>query len=167
VNPVGRLREQGREVAVLAAHIRELCGDDDLAFADTLDGETDAIRAASAVVRLIGALETMEDAAKTLSSRYAARAKDFSDRASRARAGLLQFMGDIGERSLALPEGTVSVKAGLRKVVGEPDVADLDERFVRVKREVDRAAIKGALERGEAVPGCELSNAAPVVQIRK
>jgi hypothetical protein len=167
LSAVAQLRQQGREIASLAAQIRELCGDDDIAFADTLDGETDAIRAASSVVRLVAAMEAMEEAAKGLANRYAARAKDFSDRAARARSALMQFMGDIGEKSLVLTEGTVSVKAGSRKLVGEPDVASLPDRFVRIKREPDRAAIKSALEHGETVPGCELSNATPVLQIRK
>jgi phage host-nuclease inhibitor protein Gam len=167
MNAIAQLREQGREISALAQQIRELCGDDDIAFVDTLDGETDAIRAASAVLRFIGAMEAMEEAAKGLANRYAARAKDFSDRAARARSAMLQFMSDIGEKSLLLSEGTVTVKAGVRKLVGEPDVASLPDRFVRVKREVDRAAIKSALEHGESVPGCELSNATPVLQIRK
>lgn len=167
MSAVAQLRQQSREIAALAHQIRELCGDDDLAFADTLDGETDAIRAASAVVRTIAAMEAMEEAAKGLSNRYGARAKDFADRAGRARSALLQFMGEIGEKSLILPEGTVTVKAGTRKVVGDPDPREMPPQFVRIKHELDRAAVKSALERGETVPGCELSNATPALQIRK
>lgn len=168
MNAIVELRERGREIAGLAAHIRELCGDDDLAFVDTLDGETDAVRAASAVVRLVAAMEAMEGAAKGLADRYRARAQDFASRSERARNALLSFMGDIGEKTLVLPEGTVSVKAGgALKLLGESEVAALPDRFVKVKREPDRAAIKAALEAGEAVDGFSLSNPMPSLQIRK
>lgn len=162
------LREKGREVAELAASIRELCGDDDVAFVDTLDGETSAIEAARAVVRMIAAMEAMEGAAKALAARYAARAHDFASRQERARNALLHFMGEIGEKTLVLPEGTVSVKAsGAAKVVGEADPATLPKCFVRMKLELDKAQIKRALEQGETVEGFALSNAGPSLQIRK
>lgn len=168
MNAIAELREQGREIAALAAHIRDLCGDDDLAFADTLDGETDAVRAASAVVRMIAALEAMQEAAKGLANRYQARAQDFASRAERARNSLLQFMGDIGEKTLILPEGTVTVKAsGSVRILGEADPATLPAHLVRTKLELDKTQIKRALEAGEVVPGFSLSNAAPSLQIRK
>jgi hypothetical protein len=168
MNALAELRERGREIAGLAHQIRELCGDDDIAFIDTLDGETDAVRAASAVVRMIGAQEAMETAARTLANRYAARASDFSSRAERARMALLGFMQEIGERSLVLPEGTITAKAsGSRKLLGDCPADELPERFVKVKREPDRATIKAALEAGEVVDGFSLSNAQPSLQIRK
>lgn len=168
MNAIADLREQGHEVSALAARIRDLCGDDDLAFADTLDGETDAIRAASNVVRLIAAMETLEGAAKALSDRYKARAQDFASRAERARNALLHFMGDIGEKTLILPEATVTVKAaGACKLLGDADPASLPPQYVRTKLELDKAQIKRAIEAGEDVPGFSLSNAAPSLQIRK
>lgn len=168
MSALAELREQGREIATLAASIRELCGDDDLAFVDTLDGETSAVEAARAVVRMIAAMEAMEGAAKALRDRYAARAQDFTSRQERARNALLQFMGDLGEKTLVLPEGTVSVKAsGALKLLGDGDPNTLPKCFVRMKLELDRAQIKRALEQGEAVEGFSLSNAQPSLQIRK
>lgn len=161
-----QLRERGREIGDLARQIRELCGDDDLAFADTLDGETDALRAASTAVRTIVAMETMAEAAGALADRYKARSSDFTERGKRARAALVQFLSDIGEKKLVLPEATLTVAAGRMSVVGEPNVDDLPEELVRVKREADRTAIRIALQAGHAVPGCSLSNAPPVLQLR-
>lgn len=160
------VRQAGREIAALAYQIRELCGDDDLAFVDTLDGETDAIQAARGAVRMVQAMEALAEASDALSDRYKARAKDFSDRAGRARSALLQFMGEIGETKLVLPEATVSVGKGRPHLVGEPDVEALPEEFVRVKREPNRSAISEALKAGREVPGCALSNAAPVLSLR-
>lgn len=155
------------QIAELAASIRELCGDDDLAFADTLDGETDVIQAARATVRMIAAAETMEQAAKALAERYGARAKDFADRGTRARAALGHFMSEIAAPKLTLPEATVTLVGGdNRSVTGTPDVDTLPADLVRVKREPDRTAIKATLQAGREVPGCTLTNGAPRLQIR-
>jgi hypothetical protein len=166
VNVIAELREQGREIAELAHSIRELCGDDDLAFVDTLDGATDAVGAAREVIRFIAAMEALEGAAKALRDRYAARAQDFASRQERARNALVQFMGDLGEKSMLLPEGTITRKAGTVKVVGEGDVNTLPAEFVRTKLEIDKAAVKRALEQGAEVPGFSLSNGCETLQIR-
>lgn len=160
------LRERGREIAPLAQAIRELAGDDDLAFVDTLDGCTDAVQAASQAVRMVAAMETLETAAKALASRYSARAGDFADRAQRARDALAHFMTEIGEKRLTLPEGTVSLAAGQPSLTGDADPETLPADYVRITKAPDRALIKRALQDGFEVPGYALSNARPRLQIR-
>jgi hypothetical protein len=163
---IQELRHQGREIAALAAHIRELVGDDDLAFIDTLEGATDAVEAASGTLRTIAAMDAMSAAAAALARRYAARAKDFSDRGDRGRNAFAQFLADIGETKLVLPEGTVSLTKGRASLVGDADPESLPDDLVRVKREPNRSAIKAALEAGRTVEGFSLSNSAPGLQIR-
>lgn len=161
------LRQKGREIAGLAQAIRELAGDDDLAFIDTLDGECDALRAASQAVRMVGAMEALETAAKALADRYRARAGDFAGRADRARDAIAHFMGEIGEKTLVLPEATLSLAAaGAPALVGEPDVATLPLDLTIVTRKPDRAAIKAVLLAGGSVEGCSLSNGRPSLRIR-
>lgn len=160
------LHDRGREIAPLAQAIRELAGDDDLAFMDTLDGETDAIKAASQAVRMVAAMETLEEAAKALASRYSARAGDFAERAQRCRDAIAHFMGEIGEKKLTLPEGTVTLASGTPALAGEADVDALAPEFVRVTKAPDRVAIKKAIQEGREVPGFALSNARPRLQIR-
>lgn len=160
------LRDCGREIAPLAAAIRELCGDDDLAFADTLEGETNAIKAASQAVRMVAAMETLEEGAKALAQRYSARAGDFAARASRARDALAHFMGEIGEKRLTLPEATITLAAGSPSLAGDCDADLLPDQFVRITRQPDRAKIKAALTEGHDVPGYALTNARPKLQIR-
>lgn len=153
----------------LARQIRDLVGDDDVAFIDTLDGECGAVDAVRSVLRFIASAEQMETACKALRDRYGARAQDFASRQERARNALVQFMGEIGEKSMTLPEGTITRKAGTVKVVGEADPNQMPPEFVRIKTEVtlDKTAIKRALEQGVEVPGFELSNGCETVQIRK
>lgn len=152
----------------LAQQLRDLCGDDDIAFVDTLEGETGAVETARSTLRAIAAWGVMQDAAKALSQRYAARAADFGARIDRGRNALVQFMGEIGEKSMTLPEGTITRKAGGVKVVGEGDPETMPTEFVRTKttRELDKTAIKRALEQGTDVPGFALSNGCETLQIR-
>lgn len=160
------LRSRGRELADLAASIRELCGDDDLAFIDTLDGETDAIQGVRTAVRMIAAMESLETAAKALATRYGARAGDFADRGQRARDAIAHFMAEIGEKRLTLPEGTVTLAQGQPSLTGDPDVETLAPDYVRITKAPDRALIKKALQDGFEVPGYALTNARPRLQIR-
>lgn len=154
------------QIVALAAAIREMAGDDDLAFVDTLDGETDTIKAAREAVRSIAAMEALSEAAAALSDRYRARSKDFSDRADRLRAALAHFMTEIAAPKLVLPEATIFMSNGARHLVGDPDVSLLPDQFVRTTRAPDRPAIKKALELGQELPGCSLSNAPPKLTIR-
>lgn len=153
----------------LARQLREMCGDDDLAFLDTLDGCSNAVEAVRSTLRAIAAWEALESSAKALADRYRARSQDFAARQDRARNALVQFMGDTGEKSMVLPEGTITRKAGTVKVVGEGDPETMAPEFVRTKttRELDKVAIKRALEQGAEVPGFALSNGCETLQIRK
>lgn len=166
MNAIHDLRDP--HVIELARQVRELVGDDDIAFIDTLDGASDAVDAVRSVLRFIAATEALEGAAKALRDRYAARAQDFASRQERARNALVQFMGEIGEKSMVLPEGTITRKAGSVKVVGEGDPETMAAEFVRTKttREIDKAAVKRALEQGIDVPGFSLSNGAETLSLR-
>lgn len=166
MDALAELRNVSPHTAALVTAIREACGDDDAAFTDTLDGETSVIDAARSAVRFIAESEAQEEAAKSLAQRYAERAKVFADRVSRTRDALANFLAEIGEKRLSLPEATISLGAGSPSLIGEPDPSTLPDHLVRVKREPDRAAIKQALVDGHAVPGCSLSNAKPKLSIR-
>lgn len=156
-------------LAELARTIRELSGDDDLAFVDTLDGCSNAVDACRSTLRMIVTLQELQKTAKALSQRYSAREKDFASREERLRNALVQFMGEIGEKTMVLPEGTITRKAGGVKVVGEGDPATMPAEFVRTKttREIDKTAIANALKQGVDVPGFYLSNGTETLAVRK
>jgi hypothetical protein len=166
MDTLAELRAVSPHTAALAAAIREACGDDDAAFVDTLDGSSTVIDAARAAIRFIAEAEANEAAVKALAQRYSERAKVFSDRVARTRDAIANFMAEIGEKKLALPEATLSLSNGTPSLVGDPDPALLPDSMVRVKREPDRTAIKAALLEGQLVQGCSLSNAAPKLTIR-
>jgi len=153
----------------LAQQLRELVGDDDVAFVDMLDGESNVVETVRAALRMEAACEANEAACKALAQRYGARAHDFAGRRERLRNAIVQFMGETGEKSMTLPEGTITRKAGAPKVVGDADPNTLPPEFVRIKTDIslDRTAIKRALEQGADVPGFSLSNGCETLQIRK
>jgi len=160
------MRDEVSSVASLAARIRDLCGDDDQAFLDTLEGHSDVTEAVRAVVRWLHEQQASAGSCKSLASTYSARGGMFEDRVERARTALLRTLDELGVRSMPLPEGTLSIVSGRVKVTGEPDVDALPDNLVRIKREADKAAIKAALEGGETVAGCALSNTPPSLMIR-
>lgn len=158
--------QETSETRDLVARIRSLCGDDEQAFVDTLDGETEVIEAARRVVRWLLEQEAHAESVKGLASTYQARSKVFEDRVSGARNALFHFLQQLGLPSMPLPEATLSVRAGTVSLTGEADPADLPDDLVRIKREPNRTAIKAALEAGRDVPGYALSNAAPSLSVR-
>lgn len=158
--------ETGPALTALATRIRDACGDDEQAFIDTLDGETDAVEAARRVVRWIAEQDANADACKALAETYAARRKVFEARIESARLALLHFLNGIGQKRLALPEATVTLSTSRPTLLGEPDPEALPDHLVRVKREPNRSAIVAELAKGNTVPGCVMSNAAPILQLR-
>lgn len=160
------LPQRAREIAGLAHAIREMCGDDDVAFVDTLDGETDALQAARKAVRWLFEQDAQAEACKSLEAVYAARRKLFEDRSGRTRSALLHFLTELGEKTLPLPEATLTVAKGQPQIVGEPNPETLPLHLTVTKRVADRKAIKDALLAGEEIDGLTLSNAAPHLTVR-
>lgn len=160
------MRQEVSEAANLIAHIRDLCGEDETAFIDSLEGETEVTEAVRRVVRWIAEQQAASGSCKGLEATYKARAGMFEERVERARLALLRTLDELGIRSMPLPEATLSIVSGRVKVMGEPDVDRLPDELVRVKREPDKAAIKAALEAGQYVAGCSLSNTPPSLAIR-
>lgn len=84
--------------------------------------------------------------------------------------GLRELMRKLMEladlRKVELPEATISMAKGQPKLMGDCDPSGMADQFVRIKRELDRAAIKSELTAGGQVPGFYLSNAEPHLTIR-
>jgi len=76
-----------------------------------------------------------------------------------------KLMAQAGVRKVELLKATLSIRAGTPHVI-VTDETRLPQHCVRIKREPDRIAIKAALANGEPVPGAEMSNAEPVLNVR-
>ena len=156
----------GPKIAAMSAHIRALAGDDDETWLDTLEGSSDVVGAARAVVRQIVETSANADTLKALIATYSERKKAMEAREDRLRGALLRFLLDLDEKTLPLPEATVSWAMGQPALIGDPDVDALPEGYVRTKREPDRTLIRKALIDGFEVAGCSLSNAEPRLTLR-
>lgn len=166
MNAIRELSDLQHDTRDLVGRLRTLCGDDEQAFLDTLDGEHDTTEAARRVWRWAKEQEADAEAMKGLADTYRARAKVFEDREAGARRALFHFMEYLGVKNLPLPEVTLFIRAGQIGLVGESDPATLPDDLVRVKREADRTAIRKALEAGRVVEGYSLSNGGPSLSVR-
>jgi hypothetical protein len=94
------------------------------------------------------------------------RQERFERREKAMRAMEFKIMEAANIKKAELPEATLSIRNGQQKLIGEPDLDFVPFEFIRVKREIDRNAIKEALKAGQTVTGFELSNAEPSLSIR-
>ena len=154
-------------IAATADTIRAMLGDDEdaQAFLDTLDGETDAISVLDQLIEI-------DQEAKSHAASIKARIGELRDRMTRierraeaARAVMGDILDAIGERKVARPAATVSRLAG-RTSCNITDEDAVPSQLCEMKRVVDKAAVKKALEAGETIPGAELVKGADSVSVR-
>jgi hypothetical protein len=129
------------------------------------EGEVEEILAR--LVRGAVHAESMADAAAERIEAMRERAGRFKNRAQTMRATAFAVMDSTGLRKLELEDVTASVRQGTPSV----KVTDLDavpEIYVEtvVTRQPDKRTILAVMKDGVAVPGCELTNAAPTIALR-
>jgi hypothetical protein len=166
--PTYSLERQTAGVKALADAMRPAIGEDDDALADLIEGETDALEAASRLLRWMGERQAYSAALKAYEADLSGRRKRLDDGVATARAALSRFMETVGLTKMERPEATLSIReAGPSVVYGidfNPEA--LPEELRRWKCEADRPAVKAALEAGEEVPGATLNNGGTVLTVR-
>jgi hypothetical protein len=149
------------------AELRTMLGDADPDLIhDTLEGETDVFEIMNWLLGKIGDEDAMQEAIATRVAALKERSKASEGRVARLRGALEACMTASGEKSLRLPEATVTIgwkKPGIALI----DEAVLPEAFWKVKREVSRSAINESLGRGEVVPGVTLDNGGQTLTVRR
>lgn len=162
------LKHHGREVADLWRSVRAIAGEDDETVVDTIDGETDAISALRWTIRRALEAEAHAEAVKALEADYRARRKVLEDRAERYKQSAAAFLQEVGEKSIRLPEATISWRATGPQLIGNiPPAADLPDDCVKMQRTKHEPSIKAALEAGRIIPGVFLSNGGVGLTVRK
>jgi hypothetical protein len=166
--PTYSLERQTAGVKALADAMRPAIGEDDDALADLIEGETDALEAASRLLRWMGERQANSAALKAYEADLSARRKRLDDGIATARAALSRFMEEVGLSKLERPEATLSIReAGPSVVYGidfNPEA--LPEELRRWTCQADKHAVKAALEAGEEVPGATLNNGGTVLTVR-
>ena len=138
---------------------------DEQAFLDTLDGETDAMDIADAMLRKALGASAMAAAIKAQEVDLAARRKRYEAREEALRGLLLQLMDAIGVKKLERPAATVNRRFGVLSCV-ITDEAAIPSQLCKMVTTPDKAAIKAQLLAGEAVPGAELVTGADGITVR-
>jgi len=139
-------------------------GDEQL-LADSIEGSTDLHEFLTAVVRRMCEAEACAEGIGDLIRETKERQQRFEQRGEAMRAMAFKLMNAADVRKLELPQATLSIRAGVPKVI-ITDETRLPEDCIRIKREADKVAIKEHLARGEHVPGAEMSNATEVITVR-
>lgn len=140
-------------------------GEDEILRADMIEGETDLnellrsiVRKRQDAVQMVAAIKGSQDDLAARKARYERR-----DEAMRELAFKLMQHAELPK--CELPEATLSIRNGTRKVIVTNEVM-IPTACTKITRTPDKTKIKAMLESGQTVPGAELSNAEPSITIR-
>lgn len=148
----------------LLADDPDLAADEDV-LRDTLDGETDALDLVRRLVRFSIAASVMEKAAAGRVQALQTRKARFAARAEAARGAAFGMLDALGLSRLDDAEFTASIRDGQPGVIVTDEDA-LPDEFVKVARAPDKTAIGAAIRAGRSVPGAEIANGSPSLQVR-
>jgi hypothetical protein len=118
------------------------------------------------IVRGVVLCELREEEARIVAAFSRGVQHRYANRANWLRAELFDVLEALGRRSVSTPHGTASIKASIPSLVITDEQAIPDE-YVRVVRTPDRARITADLKAGKRIRGAVLSNAVPVLALRK
>lgn len=147
-----------------------------IAFPDLLDDEDDwmlALESETDIKEYLRTVERKREDTAALEEALAAtidimrqRKARFERREQAMRALLFAAMQMADLKKCELPEATLSIRLGTPHVI-VTDETSIPDEFMRIKKEPDKTKIKAALADGFAsVPGAEMSNAEPVLNVR-
>jgi hypothetical protein len=140
--------------------------DDDILRADMLEGETDLGEVVTSIHRMIEDAKALRDGTQGRIDDLTSRKARFGKRIDFGRDLILKILEAAQIAKLELPEVTASLKNNPKALLGDPDPLALPDDLVKISRTADRKKIREALERGDDVPGCVLSNAPPSLTLR-
>ncbi len=149
---IRNLREQDADLAV---DINEALPDEAAAVQDAILG----------VARAAVQAERLSDLSAAAIKDQQDRKRRFDARNERLRGIVFAALEALGIRKIEAHDLTVNAIAGRSSVI-LTDETLIPADYWRVKREPDRTKIAEDLKVGVVIPGCELSNALPTIQIR-
>ena len=153
-----------REITDLIAVYPEL-GEDEALRADTLEGATDINDILSKLVRERSAAYAMAEGVKVPVEDLRQRKARLERRGDGYGEAIEKVMAAAALSKVTLPDATISVSQAAPSVV-VADESAIPERFIRTKREIDKAAINAAVKAGEEIPGVTVSNGGSRLTIR-
>jgi Siphovirus Gp157 len=153
------------QISNLLAVYPDLASDEeDLSLA--LASETELDEFLTKLVRMIDDSKALVEGTDLRMEELASRQTRFKRRIEAYRSLIFKLMETANQRRRELPDATISLRATPVKVIGDPDADKLPDNLVKIERKPNREAIKAALEGGEAVEGCSLSNSGVSLSIK-
>jgi|TARA_R110002012_G_scaffold91990_4_gene223509 hypothetical protein len=143
------------EIRRKADQIRELCGDDEDTFLDTLDGECDAMDILGGLLTLREETKQNEKMNKELAATYKQRAERANNKQDATNILIKQLLDAMSQKKVQHPFGTVTITKPKQKVF-IIDEKQIPTQLMTVKTSPDLTAIKKQLDQGEFVPGAEI-----------
>lgn len=153
-----------REITDLIAVYPEL-EDDETLRADTLEGETDINNVLAKLVQEREAAYGMAEGVKVPVEDLRQRKARLERRGDGYGEAIERVMNAAGLSKVTLSNATLSITNAAASVVVS-DEAAVPDRFWRVKREIDKAAINAAVKAGEEIPGVSVSNGGTRLTVR-
>jgi hypothetical protein len=139
--------------------------DDEVLREDMIEGSTAAPEFLSELLRKVAATDVLLTGTREYRREIDERVQRLKRRKEAFRQLIKKVMELAGTKRMERVEGTVTIKNGVPHTI-ITDLASIPVDFIRVVREPDLTKIKAAIKAGEFVPGAELSNAEPTLQIR-
>jgi hypothetical protein len=151
--------------AALLANDPDLAADE-AALSEALKPETDDVFALlHRILRASVQARAMADAADKLIDDLTARRDRYKRRAETMRGTVFAAMDALNLPKIELPDITASIAKGKPAALITDETA-LPDEYWRTTRAVNKAAINDAIKSGVVVPGVEMTNAIPSLQVR-
>ena len=141
------------EIRRIADSIREICGNDEDTFLDTLDGETDVVDVLSKLIQERLEVLGYEATNKQLADQYKKRADRMATKADAINQQMKHLLNAMGVKKVNHALATVSITKP-RWSVEVVDEAQVPTQLKVTTSKPDLRAIKKILDDGEPVPGC-------------
>jgi chromosome segregation ATPase len=155
-----------RQIEALKLHFSTLQETDSEEWLLSLESETDLTEFIEKVILRIEDAKIMVSGLKEHISDLKQRQNRFEWRIDSLRAAITTLMDKADVSKIEMSSATVSIRNAQPQLVGDVDPDLLPDDLVRIKRELDKTAIKEALKAGREVSGFALSNSPPTLTIR-
>lgn len=143
------------EIRRMADTIREICGDDEDTYLDTLDGETDAMDIMSKLIQQRMYAKAFQQASKEMAAQYTERARRMAAKEDAVTQVMGHLLDAMGTKKLQHPLATIS-RTKPRWSVKVVDEAAVPKQLVTTLVKPDLATIKNNSIRVSMFPALRL-----------
>jgi type II secretory pathway component PulL len=160
-----QLSAEVRVAAEIIDQIRAAIGEDDADFIEIVENECDVLERLRKMLRVARLAEADAKGTADVIAELHERKARLAEKSAKARRIVQWALEELGMTKLDCADMSVSLRASAPGVE-IIDMSQLPERYVRVKIEPDKSAIREALKDGEIVPGAALKNGGNALTIR-